>query len=95
MPRKLEECDILFAHGVENADGAVRSAGEADDGAARAAKLALQRLHLFGRRMEMLLEKPLKNVHGGLSGIARSVPKQYPEGERSDAVSLSVSRRES
>ena len=35
------------------------TAGEADDGAPRAAELALERLRVLSRELEMLLEKPL------------------------------------
>ncbi len=63
MAGKLKKSDILLAHGVENADGALPRTGEADDDASRAAKLALQRLHLLGRRPVMLLEEPFENVH--------------------------------
>ena len=58
MAGELKKGDVLFAHGVENADGAVAAAGEPDDDASRAAELALKRLHAFGRQMEMLLEEP-------------------------------------
>ena len=57
MAGKLEKGDILLAHGVENADGALPRAGKPDDDAPRAAELALQRLHALGRRLEMLLEE--------------------------------------
>ena len=47
MPGKLQERDVLLAHGIENADGARSPAGEPDDGAPRAAELALKRLHML------------------------------------------------
>ena len=34
-------------------------AGEAHNGAARAAELALKRMHVLGRQLVMLLEEPL------------------------------------
>ena len=70
MAGKLKKGDVLLAHVVENADGALPRAGEPDNDASRAAELALQRLHLLGRQMEMLLEEPFKNVHECLSEAA-------------------------
>jgi hypothetical protein len=58
MPGELKESGILLPYGIQNADGAEFSAGEPDDGALRAAELALKRLHVFGRQLVMLLEKP-------------------------------------
>ena len=58
MAGKLNKSEIFFADGVENADGAQIPAGESDDGASRAAELALKRLHLFSRQPIILLEKP-------------------------------------
>ena len=60
---ELKKGKVLFAHGVENADGGVARAGQPDDIASRAAELALQRLHAFSRRMKMLLEEAFKSVH--------------------------------
>ncbi len=57
MPGKFKKGDVLFAHVVQNADRAESAAGQPDDLAPRAAELALQRLHLLGRRVEMLLKK--------------------------------------
>jgi hypothetical protein len=54
---EFKKSDILFAHGMENADGGTSSAGQPDDGTSRAAELALQRLRAFGGEVEMLLEK--------------------------------------
>src|ERR1035437_9385107 len=68
MPRELQERDILFANGIENADGGFSSAGEADDGAAGGAKLALKRLYLLGGQPVMLFEKLFQNFHESLSG---------------------------
>ena len=65
---ELEEGDVLFANGVHDADGGVIAAGEAKDGAAGAAELALEGLRAFRGRVEMLLEEPLQYVHEGLSG---------------------------
>ena len=63
MPGKFEKGDVLFAHVVQNADRAGRSAGQPDDLAPGAAELALQRQYLLGRRVEMLLEELFENVH--------------------------------
>ena len=57
MPGKFEEGDVLFAHVVENADGADFSARQADDLASRTAELALKGLDSLHGRMEMLLEE--------------------------------------
>ncbi len=57
MTGKFEEGYILFAHVIENADGADAATRKAYDLAARAAKLALQRLRTRNRRVEMLLEQ--------------------------------------
>jgi hypothetical protein len=43
---------------MEDTDGTQRAGGQTNDHAPRAAKLALERLHLFGGEPEMLLEKP-------------------------------------
>ena len=59
---EFEEGDVLFAHGITNADGGEAAAGEADDGAARAAKLALERMGLVGRDVEVLLEEAFEYV---------------------------------
>ena len=45
MPGKFEESDVLFAHVIQNANGAELFAGKPDDFAPRTAELALQRLH--------------------------------------------------
>ena len=45
------------------------SAGQPDDLASRAAEFSLQRLHLLGRRVEMLLEKLFENVHEDVTKI--------------------------
>ena len=63
---KLQEGNVFGAHAVHHADGAAAFVGETDDGASRAAKPALQRLHPRRRRAEMLLKQPLKNVHKGI-----------------------------
>ena len=68
MAGKLEEGDILLAHGIENTDGGFPSAGKPDDGTPRGAELALKRLNHFGWQSVMLLEKPFQNFHESLSG---------------------------
>ncbi len=54
---ELEERDVFFAHAGEDANGGVGARGEADNCAARSAKLALEGLHGVRRRMEVLLEE--------------------------------------
>ena len=83
MPGELEKGKVLFAHGVENADGGVARAGKADDIASRAAQLALKRLHAFSRRMKVLLEEAFKNVHEKLPCFSlRYLVKDSDAGER-------------
>jgi hypothetical protein len=59
MPGELNEGDIFFAHRIKNSDGAQALTGEPHDGAARATKLALQRMHVFCRKVVVLLKEPL------------------------------------
>ena len=67
VARELEEGDVLFADGIDDADGACACAPtrgcEPQNGAAGAAKLALQRLNAVGRVVKVPLEELLKNVH--------------------------------
>jgi hypothetical protein len=57
---------------MENADGGVPCAGEADNDAPGTAELALERLNALGRRLEVLLEEAFENVHEGLLGPDQS-----------------------
>ncbi len=57
MPGEFEEGHVLFAHVVQNADGADFRARQADDLAPRPAELPLHRLYPLDRRVEVLLEK--------------------------------------
>ena len=57
MARKFEEGYILFAHVIEDADGAEVRTGKADDLAARAAELSLQRLTSAERENENAARK--------------------------------------
>jgi hypothetical protein len=63
MPGELEKCKVLFAHGVENANGGVARASQPDNIAPRATELALKRLHVLSRQMKVLLEEAFKSVH--------------------------------
>ena len=63
MPGELEKGKVLFAHGVENADGGVARAGQPNNIASRAAELALKWPHVLSRRVKVLLEEAFKNVH--------------------------------
>src|ERR1700719_3279519 len=60
---EFHECDIFSSHVIQNTDGTQFIVGKANDLAARAAELALQRLHPIDRQLEMLLEKSLENFH--------------------------------
>jgi len=53
---EFEEGDVFFTDVVEDADGLVFFVGEADDFAAGAPEIALERGDALGRRVEMLLE---------------------------------------
>ena len=63
MPGKLKERDVLFAYVVQNSNGAELLTGQPDDFTPRTAELALKWLHPSDRRVEMLLEEFLENVH--------------------------------
>jgi hypothetical protein len=67
MPGESEEGGILLANVVKDADGGGAVGGEADDVASGAAELSLQGLHAAGRRVEVLFEKFLEDVHWGLN----------------------------
>jgi hypothetical protein len=69
MAGELKESDVLFAHGIEDADGGFSTASEADDGAAGGAELALKRLDHFGGDPVMLFEKAFQDFHESLSGM--------------------------
>jgi hypothetical protein len=57
MPGELKKRGVLFTDWIHNADGAQLAGGQPDDGAPRAAELALKRAHLFRRQRVVLLEK--------------------------------------
>jgi hypothetical protein len=63
MLRKLQKRSIFLAVGADNTDGVNPLSREAQDGASRAAKLALKRLYLLRREAKMLLKKSLENFH--------------------------------
>src|ERR1039458_1813684 len=71
MTREFEKSDIFFAHGIENADGGVPRALEADNDAPRATELALKRQHTLWRRLEVLLEEAFENIHERLFAFAQ------------------------
>lgn len=54
---EFHEGEVFFADAVEDADGAVLFGGEAEDFAARAAEVALERLDARGRGVEVALEE--------------------------------------
>ena len=60
---EFEEGGVFFADAIENADGPAFLVGQPNDFAAGAAEFALQRHDAVGRRVEMLLEEFLENVH--------------------------------
>ena len=68
VPGKLQESNILFAHVVQNANDAEIFASKTNNAAPRPSELTLQRLYPHDRRVEMLLEEFLENVHKGRSG---------------------------
>ena len=57
------ERDILLANAVENADRALPLCGQPYDPASRPTQLSLDRLDLFHREVEVLIEQVLENVH--------------------------------
>src|SRR5437879_2898501 len=61
--KEFEEGGVFFADAIENADGPAFLVGQPNDFAAGAAEFALQRHDAVGRRVEMLLEEFLENVH--------------------------------
>ena len=63
MPGEFQKSDVLFAHVIEDADGADLAGVEADDAASGATELALQRLDVLDRRAEVLFEEVLEDVH--------------------------------
>jgi len=78
MPRKLQECDILFADWVHNPNRACARPREPHNGPPRSTELPLQRLHCLRRRVEALLEKLFQNFHVALSRIAKLASQSYP-----------------
>lgn len=59
VARKFEEGAVLFANAIEDADGFVASAGEANDLATGTAEFSLKRDNARGRLMKMLFEEAL------------------------------------
>src|SRR6202008_5160219 len=66
MLRELEKGDVLFAHGIQDADSADALTCQPHNGAPRAAELALERVYLFRLEPVMLFEEPFQNFHDGL-----------------------------
>ena len=62
VPRKFKECGVLFAHAVENANGAESFVFQPYELSPGPAELALQRPDPRNWRVEMLFKKLLKNV---------------------------------
>src|SRR5208283_706531 len=76
---EVQKRGVLFAHAIENADSADLLAGlflerrfgrrssrfseQPEDFAPRASQLSLQRLDQFDRRVKVLLEEMLENLH--------------------------------
>jgi hypothetical protein len=87
MAGKLEKSNILFAQGLENSDGGVACAGEANNDAPGTAELALERHNALWRRLEVLLEKASENVHEGLLGLAHAASTTIAtQGKRTQGV---------
>jgi hypothetical protein len=57
MSRKFQECEILFAHSIEDTNRGQMLASEANDGTTRASQISLKRSDLRHGRMEMPLEQ--------------------------------------
>ena len=60
---ELQKSDVLLADAVQNPDSTELVVRNPDDLAAGDAELALNRLHPFGLRVEILLKEVFKNVH--------------------------------
>src|SRR5277367_1862111 len=67
MLRELEKGDVLFAHGIQDADGADALTCQPHNAAPRAAELALERVYPLRLEPVMLFEEPFQNFHKGLS----------------------------
>src|SRR5262249_2128973 len=63
MTGKLDECNVLFANIVENANGRLISGDEAEDFSARAAKFSLNGPYLLNGCVEMLFKQLLEDFH--------------------------------
>jgi hypothetical protein len=63
MSGEFEEGGVLLTNAVEDAYRAMFFVREADDFAAGAAKLALERDNALGRRVKMVLEELFENFH--------------------------------
>src|SRR5580692_1218829 len=92
VPRELDEGEVLFAHGVENANGGVARAGQPDDDAPRASELALKRLHALRRRMKVLLEEAFQCVHERLPCFSSRYFDQDSDAGEGDARRAGLQR---
>src|ERR1700722_17908181 len=88
MAGKFQECGVLFANVVENADYADFLGGflarllceQADDFSSRAAKLPLQRLNSCDGHVEVLFEEMLENIHEfGSRACPRFIRRRHPK----------------
>src|SRR5258706_420023 len=86
MPGELQECNVLLADVIQNANGAMLFVGKADDFPPRPAEFPLQRLHPRGGRAKPLLKKPLENVHNLRCWSAQRLTTK-------DNIELSIPRR--
>ena len=97
MPRKFKERDVLFAHVIENANGADRGSrcggGKADDLAAGAAQLTLQRLDPIRGKVKMPLEQLAQNIHGNNGDDEIKIPSNEEWATRSRTERLVSSLR--
>src|SRR5579859_7999528 len=64
VAREFEEGDVFSAHVVDHANGARSQCAQAQDVPPGSAKLALERLHLFHRAVEVPLKQRFENIHG-------------------------------
>ena len=63
-------------------------ADQPDDLSSRAAEFSLQRLHLLSRRVEMLLEKLLENVHEDATKITLNLATERVKQRRNSYLGL-------
>lgn|SRR5579862_674372 len=70
MSRELKERDVLFAHIIDNSDSGMPGVMEPKQQPTGCSKAASERLHLFGRCVEMLFKEGFEYLHQPDSSIS-------------------------